>query len=122
MSRTSLPYFDENTEPLSSRIVTGLHKSDGGEILVDGVPMEGIHNSSEALDHGIAVVYQDLALVESLVREELAKGGGGRGEPAGNPDARVREPSDHLAERRVLAADRVDVGDPQLVERNDALA
>lgn len=48
------------------KIVTGLHKSDGGEILVDGVPMEGIHNSSEALDHGIAVVYQDLALVESL--------------------------------------------------------
>lgn len=26
VSRTSLPYFDENTEPLSSRIVTGLHK------------------------------------------------------------------------------------------------
>ena len=26
MSRSSLPYFDENTEPLSSRIATGLHK------------------------------------------------------------------------------------------------
>lgn len=26
MTRLSLPYFDENTEPLSSRIATGLHK------------------------------------------------------------------------------------------------
>jgi DNA-binding MarR family transcriptional regulator len=26
MSRTSLPYFDEHTEPLASRIATGLHK------------------------------------------------------------------------------------------------
>ena len=26
MSRTSLPYFEENTEPLASRIATGLHK------------------------------------------------------------------------------------------------
>lgn len=48
------------------KIVTGLHKSDGGEILVDGEPMESIHNSSEALGLGIAVVYQDLALVECL--------------------------------------------------------
>lgn len=48
------------------KIVTGLHKSDGGEILVDGEPMEAVHSSSDALDRGIAVVYQDLALVESL--------------------------------------------------------
>lgn len=26
MSRTNLPYFEENTEPLASRIATGLHK------------------------------------------------------------------------------------------------
>lgn len=26
MGRTSLPYFDENTEPLAARIATGLHK------------------------------------------------------------------------------------------------
>ncbi len=26
MSRTSLPYFNENTEPLSSRIAAGLYK------------------------------------------------------------------------------------------------
>lgn len=26
MTRSSLPYFDENTDPLSSRIATGLHK------------------------------------------------------------------------------------------------
>ena len=26
MSRMSLPYFEENTEPLASRIATGLHK------------------------------------------------------------------------------------------------
>ena len=48
------------------KIVTGIHKGDGGEIVIDGVPMDVIHGASEALERGIAVVYQDLALVECL--------------------------------------------------------
>jgi ABC-type sugar transport system ATPase subunit len=47
------------------KIVTGIHKNDGGEILVDGADMDSLHGGS-ALDRGIAVVYQDLALVECL--------------------------------------------------------
>ncbi|WP_368497475.1 ATP-binding cassette domain-containing protein [Herbiconiux sp. A18JL235] len=48
------------------KIVTGIHKSDGGEILVDGEAMDAVHGASDALEKGIAVVYQDLALVECL--------------------------------------------------------
>ena len=44
------------------KILAGLHQHDSGELLVDG---EAVHLSSprEALDRGIATVYQDLAVV-----------------------------------------------------------
>jgi simple sugar transport system ATP-binding protein len=44
------------------KIISGVFKPDRGEMLVDGQP---VHFSSprEALDHGIATVYQDLAMI-----------------------------------------------------------
>lgn len=48
------------------KIVTGIHRGDGGAILINGEPMDLRHDASEAQERGIAVVYQDLALVECL--------------------------------------------------------
>src|SRR6187401_2432089 len=44
------------------KILSGVHRHDAGEVLLDG---EEVHFSSprDALDRGIATVYQDLAVV-----------------------------------------------------------
>ena len=55
---------------------------------------------------------------EIALREEFTKGERGRREPAGDANAGIRELTDHFAERRVLAADLVDIPHPQTVERN----
>ena len=44
------------------KILSGVHTPDAGEILVDGEPAR-FGSPKETLDHGIATVYQDLALV-----------------------------------------------------------
>ena len=44
------------------KILAGLHQHDAGELLVDGVPVR-LSSPREALDRGIATVYQDLAVV-----------------------------------------------------------
>jgi simple sugar transport system ATP-binding protein/D-xylose transport system ATP-binding protein len=46
------------------KIITGIHRGDGGDILINGDVVDG-HGAS-TLEKGIAVVYQDLALVECL--------------------------------------------------------
>lgn len=57
------------------KIVTGIHRGDEGEILINGEPLSLRHAAADALDHGIAVVYQDLALVECLdISTNLALG------------------------------------------------
>lgn len=48
------------------KVVTGIHRGDGGSIHVDGKPLDLRHGASDAQNRGIAVVYQDLALVECL--------------------------------------------------------
>lgn len=48
------------------KLVTGIHHGDAGEIWVNGEPLQLRHGASDAQDRGIAVVYQDLALVECL--------------------------------------------------------
>lgn len=48
------------------KTVTGIHKADAGSILIDGAPADLRHGASDAQERGIAVVYQDLALVECL--------------------------------------------------------
>lgn len=44
------------------KILAGVHQHDTGEYLVDGAPVR-LRSPREALDRGIATVYQDLALV-----------------------------------------------------------
>jgi simple sugar transport system ATP-binding protein/D-xylose transport system ATP-binding protein len=47
------------------KIMCGLYRADAGEILIDGQAVS-VHGAAEAHSHGLGVVYQDLALVESL--------------------------------------------------------
>ena len=44
------------------KIVSGLHRHDGGSLRIDGT-QTSLASPREALDHGIATVYQDLAVV-----------------------------------------------------------
>jgi simple sugar transport system ATP-binding protein len=44
------------------KILSGVHQPSGGELLVDGEPV-GFSSPRDALAHGIATVYQDLALI-----------------------------------------------------------
>jgi simple sugar transport system ATP-binding protein/D-xylose transport system ATP-binding protein len=48
------------------KIVTGIHRGDAGEILINGEQLALRHGAADSKDHGIAAVYQDLALVECL--------------------------------------------------------
>src|SRR5260221_12360301 len=64
------------------KILAGVHRASGGEYLIDGRPAE-IQSPRDALDAGIATVYQDLAMVPlmSITRNffmgrELIKGWG----------------------------------------------
>ena len=51
------------------KILSGVHSFDSGAIEIDGAPV--IFNSpAESREAGIAVVYQDLSLVESLRRRQ----------------------------------------------------
>jgi len=48
------------------KIVAGVHRADAGEVLVNGEELRHVRSAADAQGHGIAVVYQDLALVECL--------------------------------------------------------
>ena len=48
------------------KIISGIHRADEGEVLVNGEDLGSIRSAAEAQERGIAVVYQDLALVECL--------------------------------------------------------
>ncbi|MHA3703144.1 ATP-binding cassette domain-containing protein [Jatrophihabitans sp. YIM 134969] len=48
------------------KIITGIHRADEGEVLVNGADLGHVRSAADAQEHGIAVVYQDLALVECL--------------------------------------------------------
>jgi D-xylose transport system ATP-binding protein len=47
------------------KCISGVHKLDRGEIRIDGVPAQ-IHSATQAREHGIETVYQDLALFDNL--------------------------------------------------------
>ena len=47
------------------KIVAGAHEPSGGELLLDGTPMT-FATPQDAADHGIATIYQELALSENL--------------------------------------------------------
>ncbi|MFD9948913.1 ATP-binding cassette domain-containing protein [Nonomuraea sp. NPDC059023] len=44
------------------KILSGVHRHDAGELLLDGAPVS-FASPRAALDHGIATVYQDLAMI-----------------------------------------------------------
>jgi ABC-type sugar transport system ATPase subunit len=48
------------------KIITGIHNADEGEVEVLGEPLPHRRSAASLHDHGISVVYQDLALVECL--------------------------------------------------------
>ncbi|WP_249998510.1 ATP-binding cassette domain-containing protein [Actinoplanes sp. M2I2] len=48
------------------KIIAGIHRPDDGEVLVNGEELAHVNSAATARKHGIAVVYQDLALVECL--------------------------------------------------------
>lgn len=48
------------------KIITGIHRADEGEVLINNQSLGRVRSSAEAKEHGLAVVYQDLALVECL--------------------------------------------------------
>ncbi|MEM7022098.1 MAG: ATP-binding cassette domain-containing protein [Pseudomonadota bacterium] len=47
------------------KVLAGAHHADEGQFLLDGQPVE-ISSPHDAADHGIQIVYQDLALCENL--------------------------------------------------------
>jgi rhamnose transport system ATP-binding protein len=51
------------------KVITGAHRPDGGEILLDGKPIE-ITNPNIAMEHGIAAIYQHLAAYPHLTVAE----------------------------------------------------
>jgi len=59
------------------------------------------------------------AVGQPLVAQELAESEGGGGKAAGHTYIRGGKLADHLTQRSVLAADRLDVGHAQLFEGND---
>ena len=47
------------------KCISGVHKLDRGEMWIDGAPVQ-ISSASQAREHGIETVYQDLALFDNL--------------------------------------------------------
>ncbi|MFX8856447.1 ATP-binding cassette domain-containing protein, partial [Acinetobacter baumannii] len=47
------------------KILGGVHRPDSGEILLDGHPVR-LSDPSDALRHGVRVVYQELSLLDNL--------------------------------------------------------
>jgi D-xylose transport system ATP-binding protein len=47
------------------KIISGIERADGGEILMDGTPVD-LGTPHAAQEHGITTVYQDLALCDNL--------------------------------------------------------
>jgi simple sugar transport system ATP-binding protein len=92
------------------KMLAGVHQPDEGELLVDGVPVR-LSGPRDALDRGIATVYQDLAMIPLMsvwrnfhLGSEPTKGWG----PFRRFDvARARETT-----RRELAAMGIDIRDP----------
>src|SRR5262245_29160490 len=65
------------------KVLAGEYQPEGGEILADGRPLE-VRHPSEALQHGIAFIHQEPALIPTLsVAENLSLGIGFERGPVG---------------------------------------
>jgi D-xylose transport system ATP-binding protein len=79
------------------KAIAGIHEVSSGEVLFEGQPVK-ITSPTDATDHGIATVYQDLALCDNLdVVENLYLG---REEIAGGPGGVVRQLDETEMEHR----------------------
>jgi simple sugar transport system ATP-binding protein len=92
------------------KILSGVHQPDGGELLLDGNPVR-LGSPREALDAGIATVYQDLAMVPLMaiwrnffLGSEPTKGWG--------PFRRFDRATAIETTRRELADMGIDIRDP----------
>ncbi|GIE74755.1 sugar ABC transporter ATP-binding protein [Actinoplanes philippinensis] len=92
------------------KILSGVHQPDGGELLIDGNPVR-LGSPREALDAGIATVYQDLAMVPLMaiwrnffLGSEPTKGWG--------PFRRFDRATAIETTRRELADMGIDIRDP----------
>ncbi|MEU4161046.1 ATP-binding cassette domain-containing protein [Actinoplanes sp. NPDC026670] len=92
------------------KILSGVHQPDGGELLLDGKPIR-LGSPREALDAGIATVYQDLAMVPLMaiwrnffLGSEPTKGWG--------PFRRFDRATAIETTRRELADMGIDIRDP----------
>ena len=56
------------------KILAGVHRPDGGEILIEGRPVH-LSRPADALAHGVAMIYQELSLAPHLtVAENICLG------------------------------------------------
>jgi simple sugar transport system ATP-binding protein len=92
------------------KILSGVHQPDGGDLLLDGKPVR-LGSPREALDAGIATVYQDLAMVPLMaiwrnffLGSEPTKGWG--------PFRRFDRATAIETTRRELADMGIDIRDP----------
>jgi general nucleoside transport system ATP-binding protein len=87
------------------QILCGLYGRDGGEVLVDGAPVE-INSTRDAIAAGIGMIHQEFMLVRRFtVAENIVLGLEGRGR-AGRLD--LREPSRRIWELSDCYALKVD--------------
>lgn len=56
------------------KILTGNYLADSGEIIIDGKPIN-IRNTADAIQHGIAMIYQEIHLCQGMsIAENIFRG------------------------------------------------
>ena len=111
------------------KILTGVHKADGGKILLHGNEIT-VHDPIDARKKGIAAIYQELSLIESLtVAENIFLGNEPVKTPLGICDReKLYRESDRYLENFHIAIDsrkkisELGMGQKRIVEIVKALA
>ena len=111
------------------KILTGVHKADGGQILLHGKEIT-VHDPIDARKKGIAAIYQELSLIESLtVAENIFLGNEPVKTPLGICDReKLYRESDRYLENFHIAIDsrkkisELGMGQKRIVEIVKALA
>lgn len=111
------------------KILTGVHKADGGQILLHGKEIT-VHDPIDARRKGIAAIYQELSLIESLtVAENIFLGNEPVKTPLGICDSeKLYRASDRYLENFHIAIDsrkkisELGMGQKRIVEIVKALA
>jgi ribose transport system ATP-binding protein len=112
-----------------AKCLAGVHPPDCGEILYDGAPV-AFRSPTEARAHGIATIYQEFSLVQTLsVAENIFLGNYQTRKRSGMIDwPAIRKKTETVLERLSLSIDpdaiinRLSVGEQQLVEIAKAMS